>query len=259
LNSNIDIVIAGYPKSGTHWISHLVKDLINADHVLDLTSSDDLEVTTDAIDRCWKTHLTYPEIVQAFKGRNFKLINVTRDPRDVAISGSYFFPFVNPKVRAFFRIIPGGDFVYDRIKWWLSSRLSIEYKRALMIAAVLHGDRRINEWCEISWKSYVRSFFGSDALGLKYEDMLDKPEEECRKIRAFVARDWSDTEIAQSGEKFSFKNQKPIQKFGYTVLRKGERGYWKNEMDQAQVADFEIFMGEEMEAFGYELSEHSNT
>ncbi|HMB99984.1 MAG TPA: sulfotransferase domain-containing protein, partial [Flavobacteriaceae bacterium] len=102
-----NIVIVGYPKSGTTWIARLVAELVECP----LEGAWGFESVTTAYEEgrkrtsdfiCYKSHHTFNEIYSVKKGI-YKIIYVVRDPRDIVISSLYYFNISNPTLK---KIVP---------------------------------------------------------------------------------------------------------------------------------------------------------
>src|SRR6056297_564086 len=93
------VIASGYPKSGNTWLTRLTAQLIgcpvkgfwtqpqNKDHAIEGT-----ERVSEY--RCFKSHHTYQSLEESFTtfgNRTEKVIYIVRDPRDVAISATFFF------------------------------------------------------------------------------------------------------------------------------------------------------------------------
>lgn len=102
-----DVFVATYPKSGTNWMLHLVYQLLSGgneafDHIHSVVAWPEEPTTGYSIplsdDSCWKaspeqkrlikTHLNWELLPY---NKNAKYILIIRDPKDVFVSGYYFF------------------------------------------------------------------------------------------------------------------------------------------------------------------------
>lgn len=237
-----NIIIAGYPKSGTTWISRLVAELATCPlqgdwgfgHIKALYEEG---VNRDSPYDCYKTHFTYDEISSKDEKEVFKIIHVLRDPRDVVISGSHYFNFTNTPQKVLKKI---------GLNTSLFSISSTEKKKR-MIKAIIEGDKKVNQWVSLSWKNHLETFIDKDVLSIRYEDMLINPQEQCSKIVQFLGIDIDVKHIDNCIKKQSFDKKKEETSHSEDIhfkklLRKGEQGYWKNEFTEQEKDTFKTYL-----------------
>lgn len=243
---NKNILIVGYPKSGTHWLCRLVSDLLQCPFVGDwgyetLNSSSinyDGKITEHQI---YKSHHPHDEIYEASSKEIFKIIYLIRDPRDIVVSGIHFFSFSG--------VLPG---ILKRIPFSFLARvltkfskffMTKEKKKKQMIQAVLYGNESITPWLKIPWEVHYKGYLDKDILFIRYEDLLHIPEKECAKILRYLKLNISSEHIKNSIDNQSFQkrlgevsNQKnPELK---KLIRKGSSGYWKEDFTSEELAFF---------------------
>jgi hypothetical protein len=234
-----NVIIAGYPKSGTTWLSRLVAELIVCPLIGDWGFENMRPPFSEGMDRgseyqCFKSHHTYEEISQASDLPIHKIIYIVRDPRDVVISGAHYFQFT-PSIVNFLIFGP-----FRRILYRLTSK---KEKKKQMIKAVLKGNASINQWLTSSWKSHYEGYLKDDVLVVRYEDLLKTPFKECNRISTFLSIPVKKDHIAECIHIQSFqnkKNEKMSMNQGHfkELLRKGSSGYWKEDFSDQDIEQF---------------------
>lgn len=242
-----NIVIVGYPKSGTTWISGLVSALIQCPlkghwwHK-EIDSLFTIDINNDSEYRCYKSHHMGDEISNISSKPIYKIIYVIRDPRDIVISGMYYFDFV-PTLLYFIRSIDMGR-ITILIKKILNRITPRNKKKKQMINAVLHGDSRVNEWLANSWEEHINSYRGKGIFFLKYEQLLKNPRETCIELLDYLKIEVEATHIDQSIIEHSFKKRKKkLQEENSPIvdlLRKGITGSWKTHFSSKEISSFQI-------------------
>jgi len=172
-----NIVIVGYPKSGTTWISRLVAELIDCPLQGDW-GFDDLDqpymqgLERDSEFECFKSHHTYETIKDISEKKIHKIIYVIRDPRDIVISGIHFFDFIPKKVQAVIKALPKGGTVYGFLKKPLHIVWGVKTRKKQMINAVLYGSSSPNKWLKTSWNDHYKGYQNTNVHIVKYEDLI---------------------------------------------------------------------------------------
>lgn len=240
-----NIIVIGYPKSGTTWLSRLVAELVQCplqgdwgfDHIQALYKEGE---ERDSDFKCYKSHHTYQELSNVSKDTIHKIIYIVRDPRDIVISGLHYFNFYSKK----------KIFLKKLSLSWLTKLFSnvLEKKqKKKMINAVLNGDQSINKWLRLSWRDHLNNYKGKEVLFVKYENLLDHPQETCTAILTYLEVEKNSAHVLNSIENQSFEKRKkemistdnPLLK---KIIRKGTHGYWKDAFTEKEKMVFNKYI-----------------
>jgi hypothetical protein len=186
-------------------------------------------------------------------GAFFKLIYIVRDPRDVAISAAHHFPIDLFEARL------SRSKRVATLKRGANHSVPHFVKLRMTINAVLHGDPAVNFWLTTPWREHYRQFQQSDALVVRYEDLLDEPETRCAAILSYLGVERSSDSIARAIADQSFeKRKRDFRSQGltaeYEFLRRGSSGYWREELTRRQKQRFVDELGDELAALSYAVS-----
>lgn len=245
MNKN-NIIIVGYPKSGTHWLCRLVSEMLQSpfegDWGYNSPNSSSIDYGENISEyKIHKSHHPYNEIHQASFEEIFKLIYLIRDPRDVVISGMHYFSF-SAISKTFLEKIP-FTFIRRVIRKFSKILMTNKKKKNQMIRAVLNGDESISQWLKFPWETHYLSYLDKGVLFVRYEDLLHKPVKECMNILRFLGLNIPLEHIKNSIDNQSFQTQlKEAQDINNPelkkLLRKGTSGYWKEELNSKDLAHF---------------------
>ncbi|KAE8577728.1 hypothetical protein XENTR_v10023028 [Xenopus tropicalis] len=245
-----DLLIATYPKSGTTWMSEIVDQIVavsNSERCKTAAIYErvpfleyavpDMPSGTQALDqraspRLIKTHLPVELLPKSFWDNKVKVIYVARNAKDVAVSYYHFYrmAIVHPE--------PG---TWD------------EFLDSYINGKVCFG----------SWSAHVKGWWQKakewDVLYLFYEDMLEDPTREIRKVVKFMGKDLPEETVEKIASQTSFKAMKQNELSNYSMvpssvmdhsispfMRKGVCGDWKNQFTVAQNEKFDEYYQREM-------------
>ncbi|XP_071589227.1 sulfotransferase 6B1-like isoform X2 [Heliangelus exortis] len=127
-----DVLLVSYPKSGTHWLAGVITKLYTTQVTLtspiefgDISKLEELNKLSSK--RIIPTHLDYNLLPPNFKNKKCKMIYISRNPKDTAVSMYYYYRD-NPNLptvdtwTAFFDLFIKGDVVcgswFDHFLSW---------------------------------------------------------------------------------------------------------------------------------------------
>lgn len=248
-----DVLTVTYPKSGTNWlieILSLIRSKGDPTWIQSVpiwarspwveTENGFEDLKTMESPRLISTHLPirlFPKSIHTTKG---KVIYLMRNPRDILVSGYYFWSYVkfveNPKsLQEYFESFLDGNVVYgswfDHVHGWLSLR---DQKNFLLLC---------------------------------YEELKQDTRSTIEKICHFLGENLEPEEINLVLKNSSFQAMKENNMSNYTILsefdlvhegrgsfmRKGVSGDWKNHFTVTQAEKFDKVFKEKMAGLPQEL------
>ncbi|XP_072273361.1 sulfotransferase 1C1-like [Pyxicephalus adspersus] len=254
-----DILIATFPKAGTTWMQEIV-DLIMLQGDVEKSMRAPCFVKVPFLDlnvkplpsgveaanvmpspRLLKTHMPIKLLPPSFWEKDVKVVYVARNAKDCMVS-YYYFQRMNKGLPD-----PG---TWD------------EYFSTFLAGDVAWG----------SWFDHVIGWWNARdkhrILYMFYEDMVEDPEREIRKVIKFLGKDVSEEVLQTILHHTSFEVMKNNPMANYSVLpsvvmdqsiskfmRKGKVGDWKNHFSVSQNIAFDKEYKEKMEGSGLTFRE----
>ncbi|KAM5236413.1 3-beta-hydroxysteroid sulfotransferase-like [Ctenodactylus gundi] len=242
-----DVIILAYPKSGTSWLIEILC-LINskgdpkwlqsvpywerAYWVETEAGYDQLKYATGP--RLLISHLPIHLFPRSFYTSRAKLIYVIRNPKDVLVSGYFFFSKME--------ICKKPESLEQYFQWFIQGH-------------VLYG----------SWFEHTKGWMSmrevENVLLLSYEELNKDPRSTIKKICQFLGKSLETEELDLVVKNSSFKIMKENSMSNYILLpesvitpgtlitRKGISGDWKNHLTVAQAEAFDKIFQEHMPGF----------
>jgi sulfotransferase family protein len=228
-----DIFVVGYPKSGNTWMQNLIAGVaynLNPEY---LTDSQILDLVPDVHSCChYRRHQTpmYFKTHRLPRPEYRRVIYLLRDGRDVMVSYYHHLRALNGDDVDFSEIVRTGRHLLPS-KW--------------------HD--HVN-----AWRSNP---FGAEILTVRYEDLLENPVSELRRVCEFagierppdvlenVSRKSSFSKMREKEEKAGWANPKwPRSRF---FVRRGQAGSFKDEMPEDVLSVFMAQAGDTLRACNY--------
>ena len=233
-----NIYVIGYPKSGNTWACKLIGNALkmplrednkthsefNKRHKLRADKANKLVV---------KSHLIPNNFYRTETSRPFRIVYISRDVRDVAVSSFfYWMRFLNYKNGIEYRLVNNKLF-----NGYFTKRKSKEYLTEF-------ASKNSSEFQYEDWSEHHSLWSGEEhtnnikIVKVKYEDLLDNTQVQLLRIlqELEIDIDSYDPDLSKVIEDESFKVLKSKYRLkGDTVnsnfLRSGKSGDWKNYFD----------------------------
>lgn len=259
LSKKNNILLIGFPKSGTTWATRLIGELMEcpvAGYWGMEGGSFDMEGSNRESEfAIYKSHHHADEITKVSDKTISKIIYIVRDPRDVVVSGAYHFPLIPKQLHFFRKLLSRIPIIGAKWNQVIVDAVSHERKIRIMSTCLQHGDLRY-KGCHYSWEEHIRSYRDKEVLFIRYEDLLDAIQETSGRIASFLEKEVPQSHILKVEKNQSFENQKTSflqanELDKYHHLRKGKSGLWKDELPKDVVASLEANMRDTMQEFNY--------
>lgn len=249
-----NIVIVGYPKSGTTWLARLVAELVECplegDWGIDDVRAEYREGQNRLSDfMCYKSHHTLDELYDVSQKKIYKVLYIVRDPRDVVISAFHYFTFTYPKLRRFLRF----SIVFGPMERLINFFILKKYKKQRMIDMALNGNENINKWCKPSWKDHFKPYKNNNFFFVHYEKLISDPETQCQRILNELNLVKPKDHILKSIINQSFEKKKKEKNSNTKLLRTGRSNNWQNELTTNEKEIFETELRIELLDFDYKI------
>ncbi|KFP34334.1 Sulfotransferase 6B1, partial [Colius striatus] len=234
-----DVLLVSYPKSGTHWLAGVITKICSTQFIItspiefgDVSKLEELNKVSSK--RIIPTHLDYNMLPPNFKKNKCKIIYISRNPKDTAVS-MYHYYRNNPNL--------------PTIDTWTA-----------FFDLFLKGDVVCGSWFDhfLSWEEHANE---KNVLFLFYEDMKKDLPKIVKEISLFLGLNTSDNDIQHISTMSSFSEMKnntekensnpshtvcALTSNRELIFRKGTVGDWKNHFTPKQNQRFEEIFNEKM-------------
>lgn len=229
-----DVLICAYPKAGTHWVWEITNMLLRGSaeyhpsvkeaQMMELKGSSGADQLTSP--RVFNTHLRFRQLPTDMINRKCKIIYITRNPKDMAVS-----------------------------RFFHNSKGSVGYKGTFSnyLPLYMEGKVAFGSWFDYTaeWERDIREHNDYPVHSICYETLKTDTENEVQRLGDFLGVKSDPTLIQEICDKCSFNNLKesysktkqvfqdldhPPEAFAF---RKGEVGDWKNWFTVAQSEQFD--------------------
>jgi hypothetical protein len=244
-----DLFIVSYPKSGNTWTRFLIGNLIYENDPVSFANVESripsIYIFSDRqllkLPRIFKSH-------DCCDPRYRNVIYIVRDPRDVIVSAYHY----SIKVNIWPEDSPIEDFVAKFVSGSFHSGLLV--------------DARWGNWYD-NVSSWLALQHNRKFLLLRYEDMLEDPVRELRKLAAFLGKSPSTERLQQVVELSSARRMRELEQAqskdwkltqntrqDKPFVRKATKETWREELPPDSVQLIESAWGDLMTRLGYELA-----
>ena len=241
-----DTFIVSYPRSGNTWTRFLIANLLFSGQPVSFANIERLIPDAEAQSSRYMKRVPRPRVIkshQYFDHRYPKVLYITRDPRDVAVS---YYTFARK-----YRHI-GDDYPLE------------QYVHGFVTGTLLSS-----AWG--TWAENVGTWMAARSgrptfLLLRYEDLITDTQIELARVARFLGADASPGELSRAIENSSADHLRQLEKKegGVWITTKNKRsdipfigsaaaGTWKSVLPDAAVEEIESAWGNTMAQLGYEL------
>ena len=251
-----DVFLVSYPRSGNTWTRFLIGNLLHPDQAVSFANVEAIipEIYFNS-DRSLRTHAR-PRLLKShecFQPLYKRVIYITRDPRDVAVS------FYHHHVKA--GNLPDGYSMDEYVPRFVAGEFDSAFG---------------------SWGENVQSWLAiradnPDFLLLQYEQMLQDPDQALRKVGGFLAaRSFENLNTSpqiirravelSSPDRMRALEKQQSKKWVLTkstrqdkpFVRSAKKGEWRQALSRAAAQYIETAWGGIMQRLGYPLSDEEN-
>ena len=234
-----DVLVVGYPRSGTTWLAFMLANAIKPDAAEQLSLQTFGRYVPDVNDVYFWAKPAPPELAQLPSPRFLRVhapydpafprvVYVLRDPRDTLVSHYHFLRLTRPDFT-----LSLGEFVAREDEQW-----------------------------PVEWSEHVAGWLRVQhpaRLVVRYEEMHERPEEVLEHVLEFAGLSEPRDRLAAAVEESRFDRMQGAEdrgsiwerREGEREVRRGEIGAWREELDEESARAIEARYGATMAEAGY--------
>jgi len=268
-----DIFLVSYPKSGNTWTRFLLGNIMNPEEHITFANVEHKVPDIHAQSRKGLRNTPRPRLIKShecFDPRYPRVIYIVRDPRDVAVSSYHY----DRKEKNIADDFPIDVYVKTRFlktddyfgTWGEHAGSWLANSRNIMKMSRLNNDFL---GTPASWGENVASWLGACGdsrkfLLIRYEDLLERTQEEMTRVSEFLQLEASPEGIAKAVELSSADNMRKLEmaqsnewvttresRKDILFVRSARSGQWKQILPAESVAAIEDAWGPAMRLLGY--------
>jgi hypothetical protein len=240
-----DVFISSYPKSGNTWTRFLVANLIHPQEPVTFLNIEQIVPDPDLRSRNFLKSCPRPRVMKShhpFDPRYKRVVCIVRDPRDVALSQYHF------QIKR--GVLGASHPLEDFVQRFVSGETTGAY----------------GSWGQNVGSWLIARYNTPGFLLLRYEDMMERPEEELAKVAGLLGLNPDREQLAKAVELSSADRMRTLEKVqadqwastretrkDLSFVRKAVTGEWRASLPQEAVAHIEQAWGNLMRALGYKL------
>jgi len=248
LEQHDNIVVAGYPKSGTIWLSTLLAEVLSCPSVGHVFYEDNKSVAIEGLDRggdrvVWKTH--YPPAL-TIKGpiRKERIIYVARDVRDVICSQTASYVHHGR-----------GEESFD------APDKTLKKHAPKILGQVTTGKPFAEPWSRgfmkptdnTSWQDHLKQWSAQGVFLCRYEDLLTHTAQVIWGFLYHINVEVDRDHIAQAihNQSFEVKKKKLGKNVAAAKMRKGKHGTFSSVLNEKLLSVIQKRCGTVMKELEY--------
>ena len=185
-----DVFISSYPKSGNTWTRFLVANLIHPQEPVTFLNIEQIVPDPDLRSRNFLKRCPRPRVLKShhpFDPRYKRVVCIVRDPRDVALSQYHF------QIKR--GVLNPGHPVEDFVERFVSGDTG----------AYGSWGQNVGSWL-------IARYNTPGFLLLRYEDLMERPEEELAKVAGLLGLNLDRGQLAKAVESSSADRMRKLEK-----------------------------------------------
>jgi len=237
-----DILIAAYPKAGTHWVWEITNMLlrnsaeyhptVKEEQMIELKGAQGADQLPSP--RVFNTHLRFRQLPNDMIKRSCKILYINRNPKDMAVSRYYHVSHGSPSYKGTF-----SDY----------------------LPLYINGQVAFSSWFDytLDWDKTMQDNKGYPIHCITYEELKRDPVDIVQKLAKFLGANSDEAFVKEVCDKCNFSNLKSSYHSKQTdklkptdyAFRKGQIGDWKNWFTVAMSEQFDAAIEEKLKGYDH--------